>query len=108
MYDQVGKSIMMTETDWETICRSPLFSGLPRDALEALLTGASVETATAQTILFLLGDDADRFYAVLNGWVKLSRAGAEGEETVMNVVAAGETLTRLGNTWAEIRGVKID
>ncbi len=82
---------MMTETDWETICRSPLFSGLPGDALEALLTGASVQTATAQTILFLQGDDADRFYAVLNGWVKLSRTSADGEETVVNVLAAGET-----------------
>ena len=82
---------MMSEKDWETIRLTPLFSGVPRDALETLLTGASVQTATAQTILFLQGDKADRFYAVLNGWVKLSRTSTDGEESVINVLAAGET-----------------
>lgn len=82
---------MMSEKDWETIRRSPLFSSLSRDALENLLTGTSVQEAPAQTILFLQGDNADRFYAVLGGWVKLSRTGADGEETVINILAAGET-----------------
>ncbi len=82
---------MLAEKDWATIRRSPLFSKLPIDALEVLLTGASVQDVTAQTIIFLQGDDADRFYAILNGWVKLSRNGADGEETVINVFAAGET-----------------
>lgn len=82
---------MLSEKDWATIRRSPLFSKLPIDALEVLLTGASVQEVTAQTLIFMQGDDADRFYAILNGWVKLSRTGLDGEETVINVFAAGET-----------------
>lgn len=69
----------------------PLFAGLGDAPLRALLTDASVRTVTDGTVLFLQGDDADRFYVLLAGWVKLYRLGEDGAQAMVTVVAPGET-----------------
>lgn len=38
-----------------------------------------------------MGDPAHCFFFIVNGWVKLYRISREGEETVINVFAPGET-----------------
>ena len=69
----------------------PLFQGLADESLRPFLSGASVQRAEDGTVLFLQGDEADRLYVLLEGWVKLYRLTEDGAQALVTVVAAGET-----------------
>ena len=79
------------EHDWPVLHRIPLFAGLSPDALNALLASAKVSTYAPDTVLFMQDDPADRFFAILSGWVKLWRETPSGEETVLAVFTRGDT-----------------
>ena len=63
----------------------PLFQRLEITVLADLLTGTSVARMPAQTGLFATGDEADCFYVVLEGKVKLFALNEGGEESVVEV-----------------------
>ncbi|MGQ9370725.1 Crp/Fnr family transcriptional regulator [Azospirillum sp. ST 5-10] len=77
--------------DAATIRAHPLFQRLPDRALAALVGTAQVRAVPRGTTLFVQDETADRFYVLLQGWVKLYRLTRDGAEAVVNVVAAGET-----------------
>ncbi len=79
------------EADFPRLRRIPLFQGLSDPSLRTLLADASVRPVDDGTILFVQGDEADRFYVLLDGWVKLYRLTEEGAEALVTVVAPGET-----------------
>lgn len=81
----------LKDEDLVVLCRAPLFEGLPQSGVEKLVSRGSVEIAPRGRVLFLHGDPADRFYAVLDGWVKLWRETAAGDETVVGLFTRGET-----------------
>lgn len=68
----------------------PLFQQLAEPVLASLLATATVRTIERGTDLFVQGDPADRFYIVLEGWVKLYRINRDGAEAVVTMVNAGE------------------
>jgi CRP-like cAMP-binding protein len=70
---------------------APLFQRLSERTLATMLAGSSPRQALRGATLFLQDEPADRFYLVLDGWVKLSRLTPGGVESVINVVAPGET-----------------
>lgn len=69
----------------------PLFKGLAPDVLRTLLQDASVRRYTRNTMLFLQGEPAERFYVVFDGWVRLFRETPDGHETVIAVFTRGES-----------------
>ncbi|UEM18517.1 Crp/Fnr family transcriptional regulator [Skermanella mucosa] len=69
----------------------PLFQQLAEPVLASLLATATVRTVERGTDLFVQGDPADRFYIVLEGWVKLYRINRDGAEAVVTMVNAGES-----------------
>ncbi len=71
--------------------RIPLFQGLPLASLRSMLADAQVRRIEDGAVLFLQGDDADRFYVLLDGWVKLYRLTEDGTQALVTVVAPGET-----------------
>ena len=77
--------------DAAVIRSSPLFHGLPDRSLTALAGSAQVRPVPRGTTLFVQDEPADRFFVLLEGWVKLYRLTRDGVEAVVNVVAAGET-----------------
>lgn len=81
----------LTSDDRRRLFRLPLFSGLSEEAVAELLAHAYVQTFDRNASLFLQGDSAERFYVVLDGWVKLYRSTERGEESVIGVFAAGES-----------------
>lgn len=81
----------LSSEDWEVIHRLPLFGGMELPAIEVLLKHASVKNAAAGTVLFLQGDPADRFYIILDGWMKLVRETREGNPIVVHVMTRGES-----------------
>ena len=69
----------------------PLFEGLSDQSLDRLLAGSTVSWFDDGAVLFLQGESADRFYVLLEGWVKLYRLTENGDQALMTVVAPGET-----------------
>lgn len=59
--------------------------------MKELLEDAWVQSFPRNASLFFQGDPAERFYVVLEGWVKLYRSTAQGDETVLGVFGAGES-----------------
>lgn len=68
-----------------------LFQGLGDQALGRLLADAMVRRVEDGTVLFIQGDEADRFYIVIDGWVKLYRVTDGGAQAIVSVVGPGET-----------------
>ncbi|MCG6656831.1 cyclic nucleotide-binding domain-containing protein [Halomonas campisalis] len=75
----------------QAVRQVPLFTGLKDDTL-ALLTGGALERSYRRgTLLFSEGEPADRFYVVLDGWVKLFRESPDGNECMVGLFTRGES-----------------
>ncbi|MBL4615652.1 MAG: Crp/Fnr family transcriptional regulator [Magnetovibrio sp.] len=68
-----------------------LFAGLIPDDLRKLLSTSSIRRYPDNTTLFMEGETADRFYVVMDGWVKLFRLSENGQEVVISVSSPGES-----------------
>ncbi len=75
--------------DLEVLSRVPLLTDLRRDELEALAADATVKTYMEDVLLFGAGDPADRFFAVIEGCVRLFALSRDGRETIIEVIGAG-------------------
>jgi cAMP-binding proteins - catabolite gene activator and regulatory subunit of cAMP-dependent protein kinases len=81
----------LSPRDTAILRETPLFQGLDDGALRQLLAGALVQNVAAGAALFVQDDRAERFFLLLDGWVKLYRLGPDGSEAIVGVVARGET-----------------
>lgn len=70
---------------------NPLFAGLSSSEATGIFTESHKVTGTKNQELFAAGDPANSFFYVVDGWIKLYRINREGEETVIHIVAPGET-----------------
>lgn len=82
----------LTDADRRTLGRVPIFRALDDAVLKPLLDQARVVSCDAGTVLFRRDDSSDHFFIVLDGWVKVFRETADGEEAVLGVFTAGESL----------------
>ncbi|WP_448191507.1 Crp/Fnr family transcriptional regulator [Azospirillum sp. sgz301742] len=76
--------------DLETARAAPLFQRMPDVTMDRLLAGASVMAVPRFGTLFFQDEQADRFYLLLSGSVKLFRLTAEGDEAVVTLVGPGQ------------------
>ncbi|MEZ0223308.1 MAG: Crp/Fnr family transcriptional regulator [Alphaproteobacteria bacterium] len=82
---------MDTATSTDRFLRSSsFFDKLPEVTLQAFLTAARVCSYTKGRNIFTQGDEADRLFVVMNGWVKLYRQTNEGEEAVIALFKSGD------------------
>ena len=79
-------------TYMDTIRALPLFFGLDEERLQDILKHARVISAHKGTIIFIQGEQASRFYIVLEGWVKLFKGNVSGQESILQMLTVGETL----------------
>jgi CRP-like cAMP-binding protein len=63
----------------------PLFGGLEPTVLERLMADATALTCERRTVLFEAGAQADCFYIVLDGQVKLFALTPDGRESIVEV-----------------------
>ncbi len=70
---------------------SALFSGLPTAVADQVLESSRIEHYPAGRVLFRQGDKADCFFQVLDGWVKLERAKANGKPTILGIFTRGQS-----------------
>ncbi len=75
----------------QLILQHPLFHHLDPAAQERLLTATQENTHDSETLLIRQGQEADRFFLVLKGRVKLFRISADGQEKVVEIIHAGQT-----------------
>lgn len=79
------------DDDARIIRTIPLFSGLSDEAFAWLALKMMPVTIEASGMLFFQDEPANRFFILLEGWVKLYRLSEEGAEAIVNVIAPGET-----------------
>ena len=77
--------------DAATLRSNALFGRLSDRALGLLVSTAQVRAVPRGTTLFVQDEEADRFFVLLDGWVKLYRLTRDGAEAVVNIIAPGET-----------------
>ncbi len=75
-----------------TIQALPLFAGLEPHVLQDILRYARIANHNKGAMIFLQGEQASRFYIILEGWVKLFKGNVDGQESVLQVMMAGEPL----------------
>ncbi len=68
-----------------------LFSGVPEADLEALAHLAVSKAFARQATIFLEGREAQGFYLLSRGYIKLVKSSPEGKEYIIRLVGPGET-----------------
>ncbi len=76
--------------DLETLSGMPLFSALDMPVLLRLIGNSSPRTYDRAQVLFEAGDPAERFFVILDGWVKLCKRSIDGHEVVVRILTRGE------------------
>ncbi|MGH1479751.1 MAG: Crp/Fnr family transcriptional regulator [Geminicoccales bacterium] len=71
--------------------RVPFLGGLQSDEIYNLLHDAIAREHNRGVVLFAREEPADRFFIVLDGWVKLSRETRDGHESVIGLFSKGES-----------------
>lgn len=77
--------------DLKIIRQTPILGGLSQDALMDLVRDAAVMRHDQGYLLFSQGDDADAFYVVLSGWIKVYRLTSSGAEAVVGIFTRGQS-----------------
>jgi CRP/FNR family transcriptional regulator len=72
------------------ISRIPLFDGFPPDQLKALSEIVLKKHFQKGQIIFSEGDEADGFYVVVEGTVKIFKLSVEGKEHILHIFESGE------------------
>ena len=84
--------IGLAAEDVALVGRLPLFGGVGAARLARLLAGAAVRPYERGSPLFTQGEPADRFFVVLDGWVRLFRETPGGQDSTIAVFGRGESL----------------
>jgi len=75
----------------EIVSRCHLFAGLTEDDLQLLATVSRIRESRRGEILFEQGEEADGFFAVASGKVKIYKLSPEGKERILHIVLPGNT-----------------
>ena len=81
----------LTESDLRVVAQNPIFDGCSWDALSQILIDSAIQEFPRNAVVFLQGEPAQRFYIVLNGWVKVFRETLDGRESVLHVFGPAES-----------------
>jgi CRP/FNR family transcriptional regulator, dissimilatory nitrate respiration regulator len=71
---------------------NPLFSGLDEEGLLRIKEIASRREIKKGESLFIQGEEAEGFFLVLQGRIKIYRLSPQGKEYILRIVGPGETL----------------
>jgi CRP/FNR family transcriptional regulator, dissimilatory nitrate respiration regulator len=76
----------------ELLKLNPLFSGLDESGLHKVKGITVLNSYKKGNILFSQGDEAQGFYLVIHGKIKIYRMSPQGQEYIMRIVGPGETI----------------
>ena len=75
----------------QAIKKAAFFQGIDQETVEHLAKQCHQRTYAKGRHLFAMGDQADVFFIILQGWVKLYRMSRDGEEVIIHVFGPGES-----------------
>ncbi|MFW5996111.1 MAG: Crp/Fnr family transcriptional regulator [Halanaerobiaceae bacterium] len=78
------------------ISELPLFNDLGEDEIEVLKDYIFVREYEPDQFLFLEGEEADSFYVILEGEVRIVRETLTGKEKILKILCAGEFFGEMG------------
>jgi CRP-like cAMP-binding protein len=70
---------------------SRIFGGLPADDIHQIASAAEIKKYKKKSIIFNEGEPALRFYFVLDGKIKMFKAGKQGKEQLLRFILPGES-----------------
>src|SRR3954463_11467006 len=76
----------------------PLFKGLTPDALKPIIALGHSRSMEAGTFFFNEGDEAERFFVLTSGRVKLTQVTPEGHQVVLAHIGAGDAFGGVGHS----------
>ena len=77
--------------DVDCLLRLPMLAELKPEEIRSLTAEATVTSYTDDALLFSAGDPADRFFAVVEGYVRLFALNNDGHETTIEVIGPGSS-----------------
>jgi CRP/FNR family transcriptional regulator, dissimilatory nitrate respiration regulator len=89
--DKFERRTGIRSADYDQLKQIPLFAGMTDETMMNLLVDATARRYPRGTSLFMQGEQADRFFLVLEGWVKGFRQAPDGHESVIAVFGPGES-----------------
>ena len=98
---------MSTGDDISRLKKAFIFQGLPDEVLGVLAQKVSRRTLSAGETLFRLGDEGDALYIIDEGWVKITRQDARGNELLLNRCGPGETIGEMSLLDQEPRSASV-
>ena len=81
----------VSESGYNLARSNLLFQSLEQELFDWLIQCARQEARLKGDILFSQGDEADRFYLVISGRIKLYHLSRDGQEKVVEVIGPGNT-----------------
>jgi CRP-like cAMP-binding protein len=89
--DRRPERVTLDEQDWRAVRQSPMFREVGGDVLARLLGDKHPIVYAPRQLIFSQGDEAEGFFLILDGWVKIYRITPSGEEAVVGLFARGES-----------------
>ena len=84
-------SSKLTAGDLQVITRVAVFRGLAPETVQHIIAPASVHVLRPHDSIMRQDDPATAFFIVIDGWVKISRSTQAGDETVIDMMKAGDS-----------------
>lgn len=90
----------LTQVDRVLLRTTPMFARLADPLFEALIRPAVALRCEDKAVIFREGDLATDIYIVIEGWLKLYRVTAAGQEAIINIFSRGQSLAEaVALTW---------
>jgi CRP-like cAMP-binding protein len=86
----MNKVLRMNHRDRDILLSTPLLAGLDAALAKRVLDGVAISSSEARDMIFREGAQADSFFVVLSGYVRLFRTSTEGREADIGVFGPGE------------------
>lgn len=85
----VGHSLEKYKAKLKTL---PIFQNISASLFNDILRQARLVPYDKGAVIFLEGEQATRFYIILDGWVRVFKGNANGEESVLQMMTQGDNL----------------
>lgn len=87
----MNSDLKLNNRDRSVLMKTPFLADLEGNSLMRIMSAMTVQTLPARSSIFRKDDDADAFYCVLSGYVRLYRLNREGREADIRICGPGET-----------------
>src|SRR6218665_2550292 len=91
MTEMMNGNLKLSSRDRAVLMKTPFLTGLSGNSLVRMLAAMTVVSLPNRKSVFREGENADAFYCVLNGYVRLYRLNREGREADIRICAPGDT-----------------